>query len=234
MAMAMKIIKKVMQKKTIKLNQLEIKLEKQHEKREWEAHTSGLDVLISTILSQNTSDSNSSRAFKSLKKVYPSWTKAARAHKASITKAIKSGGLAKVKAGYIKSALKRVKDDFGTYSLQKLKKKPIDESLEYLTSFDGVGEKTAACVLLFAFGKKVMPVDTHVHRVTHRLGLIKETADRQKSFQFWFGQNNIVDYYNLHLNMVRHGRLICKARNPKCDECALREACAYYNRRKRK
>ncbi len=220
-----------MQKKTIKPNRLEKQLEKQHRKREWEPHGSGLDVLISTILSQNTSDNNSSRAFKSLKRDFPTWKKAAHARKSSIARSIKAGGLATIKAAYIKSALKKVKADFGSHSLSKIKPKPIEESLDYLTSFDGVGEKTAACVLLFAFGKKVMPVDTHVHRVTHRLGLIEKTPNRQKSFQFWFGQNNIVDYYNLHLNMVRHGRLICRAQNPKCSECILRDRCAYYKER---
>ncbi|HEQ99510.1 MAG TPA: endonuclease III [candidate division Zixibacteria bacterium] len=220
-----------MRKKTLRLNQLEKKLERQHRKREWEAHGSGLDVLISTILSQNTSDNNSSKAFASLKRDFPGWEKAARARKSSIARSIESGGLARIKAGYIKSALQKVKNDMGSYSLNRLKEKPIEESLEYLTSFDGVGEKTAACVLLFAFGKKIMPVDTHVHRVTHRLGLIEESRDRLKSFQFWFGQNNIVDYYNFHLNMVRHGRLICRARNPKCDECLLKENCAYYKKR---
>lgn len=210
------------------IRQLEKKLEKAYGKRQWQAHGSALDVLISTILSQNTSDSNSSRAFDSLKSSFVEWNQVAKAGVSKIEKSIKSGGLAKIKAKYIKQALRRIFDDFGEYSLEKLENMPIEKSLEYLTSISGVGEKTAACVLLFALGERIMPVDTHVHRVTRRLGLVPGNADRGKSFQFWFGKKPIVDYYSFHLNLVKHGRVTCLARKPRCMHCVLNKQCAYF------
>jgi len=212
----------------MRLSLIEKKLEKAYGKRRWKPHGSAMDVLISTILSQNTSDTNSGRAFESLLETFIGWDAVAKARIGVITKSIKSGGLAKIKANYIKEALGQIYHDFGRYSLISLKKMPVEKSLPYLTSLNGVGEKTAACVLLFAFGKKIMPVDTHVHRVTKRLGLVPKNADRQKSFQFWFDKKSIVDYYSFHLNLVRHGRVTCLARKPRCGHCVLNKQCAYY------
>jgi endonuclease-3 len=212
----------------MRLSLIEKKLEKAYGKRRWKPHGSAVEVLISTILSQNTSDTNSGRAFESLMHAFNGWDAVANARIGTITKSIKSGGLAKIKAKYIKEALCQIYDDFGRYDLSSLKKVPIDKSLQYLTALNGVGEKTAACVLLFAFCKKIMPVDTHVHRVTKRLGLVPKNADRQKSFQFWFGKKSIVDYYSFHLNLVRHGRITCLARKPMCGHCVLNKQCAYY------
>jgi endonuclease-3 len=212
----------------MRLSLIEKKLEKAYGKRRCKPHGSAVDVLISTILSQNTSDANSSRAFKSLVNTFNGWDAVAKANLRAIAKSIKSGGLAKIKAKYIKEALEKIHQDFGRYSLDILEEMSIDQSLKYLTALNGVGEKTAACVLLFTFGKKIMPVDTHVHRVTRRLGLVLENSDRQKSFQFWFGKKSVVDYYNFHLNLVRHGRVTCLARKPRCGHCVLNKQCAYY------
>jgi len=216
----------------MKLRKIESGLEKHFGRKIRKSRGSAVDVLISTILSQSTSDINSGRAFGSLKASFKSWEAVGRASLGRIEKSIRAGGLARIKAGYIKKALGRIRRDYGKYDLSGLKKMGIEESLKYLTSFPGVGEKTAACVLLFAFGRKVMPVDTHVHRVSVRLGLVPEGSDRGKTFQFWFGQNNIVDYYNLHLNMVQHGRVVCLARKPRCGECVLRSSCLYFKNRK--
>lgn len=216
----------------MRLRTIEKRLDGRYGARAWKPRGPAVEVLISTILSQNTSDINSNRAFIALKSNFPSWESVRSASLRKIESAIKIGGLASIKAVYIKTALERIKKDVGEYDLSGLKHRSAAESLTYLTSFQGIGEKTAACVLLFAFGMKIMPVDTHVHRIGIRLELVPEGSDRGKSFQFWFGQKNIVDYYNLHLNLVRHGREICLARKPRCEECVLNDLCAFYKRRK--
>ncbi len=216
----------------MRLKTIEKRLARRYSARAWKSRGSAVDVLIATILSQNTSDINSARAFKSLKTTFPSWESARTAPLRKIENAIKIGGLAKMKAAYIRAALERIKKDNGKYDLNRLKRRPLNESLAYLTSFHGVGEKTAACVLLFAFGLKIMPVDTHVQRVSQRLGLVPRENNRGKTFQFWFGQKNIVDYYNLHLNLVRHGRETCLARKPRCADCVMNDLCGFYNERK--
>lgn len=195
--------------------------------RDFKPHGSAIDVLIGTILSQNTSDLNSSRAHRNLKKKFPAYRALGSADRDEIAEAIKSGGLADRKAKSISNALKQIKSDQGRYTLSNLKKLTDKDALKYLISLPGVGEKTAACVLLFALGRNVMPVDTHIHRITHRLGFVQKTNDRSKSFQFWFGQY-IDDYYTFHLNLIRHGRLICKAGRPLCVRCVIRNWCKYF------
>ncbi len=212
----------------MKLKKLDELLKKAYRKRKWKPHGSALDVLIGTILSQNTSDVNSERAFESLKSGFKGWKSIDDAPLSKIEEAIKSGGLAKSKSRYIKSALNKVHQDHGRFSLEKIKYYPLEKGLDYLTSFDGVGSKTAACVLLFAFGKPIMPVDTHVHRVSWRMGLVPESDDREKTFKFWFDQSDNLDYYNLHLNIVRHGRRTCKSGSPLCGQCNLPRYCRYY------
>ena len=188
---------------------------------------SALATLIATILSQNTSDTNSGRAYKSLRNKFRDWSAAAAARLTAIEKTIAPGGLAKTKAAYIHAALQKVKQDFGEYSLESLKNWPVDKSLEYLTSFQGVGHKTAACVLLFALHKKIMPVDTHIHRVSNRIGLVDNINDREKTFEYYHCHKDINDYYSLHINLVRHGRGTCKASRPNCENCILREICRF-------
>jgi endonuclease III len=214
----------------IKSNLLEIetRLASEYQIRPWKLRSSAVDILISTILSQNTSDINSKRAFKSLKSSFSGWDEVALASIPEIRRSITPGGLANTKAGYIKSALKKIKSDQGRFSLQNLSEIDIRDSLKYLTAIKGVGEKTAACVLLFGFNKNIMPVDTHIHRITKRLGLVPNSYDRQKTFNFWFGQSVVLDYYNIHLNMVKHGRNVCVARKPKCDICVLCDLCAHF------
>jgi endonuclease-3 len=216
----------------MRLKTIEERLERRYGATAWKSRGSAVDVLIATILSQNTSDINSTRAFKSLKSTFSSWESVGVASLGKIENAIKIGGLAKMKATYIRDALERIKKDNGKYDLSGLKRQPTAKSLAYLTSFHGIGEKTAACVLLFAFGLKIMPVDTHVHRISQRLGLVPTGSDRRKTFQFWFGQKNLDDYYNLHLNLVRHGREICLARKPGCADCVINALCGFYKDRK--
>jgi len=186
-----------------------------------------LSELILTILSQSTSDINSRRAFESLKRRFPDWESARRARASSIAAAIKSGGLAKAKSLTIKSALNDIKKRRGELDLSFLHTSPLEEAREFLTSLAGVGPKTAACVLLFACNKKIFPMDVHILRITKRIGLILERLSDEQSHK---GMEKLVPskmHYSLHVNLIRHGRQICRPQNPKCDKCPLIEQCDY-------
>lgn len=180
-----------------------------------------LDQLIQTILSQHTSDLNSSRAFTDLVRRFPDWSAARDAPVTDVADAIRSGGLADLKARRIQAVLRQLGDD----DLEDLAEQPPDDALARLTALPGVGPKTAACVLLFACGRPVLPVDTHVHRVALRLGLIPQgtrTAAAQARLEAQLAPD---DVYSFHVNMIRHGRAVCRARNPRCAACGLRDHC---------
>lgn len=192
-----------------------------------------LDELLVTILSQNTTDINSDRAYQNLKSRFKNWEQVRRAPTALLEKTIKVGGLGGIKAPRIKRILEEVKNGNGSYDLSFLRKWKTDKVFSYLTTFEGVGEKTAACVLLFSLGRPVMPVDTHILRVSKRLGLVEED-DTPSSTQEEL--NRLVPktaIYRFHLNLIRHGRLICKAQNPRCEVCCLRRNCRWYKENKR-
>ncbi|NPV53338.1 MAG: endonuclease III [Firmicutes bacterium] len=187
-----------------------------------------LDALIMTILSQNTSDINSHRAFANLKERFPSWDDARRADVGEIRDAIKVGGLAQVKTGRIKQALERIQGEHGRLGLEFLKDMDAGDALRYLRSFEGVGPKTAACVLLFGCGRPIFPVDTHIHRIARRLGLIGKDVGADEAHEV-LGElvpDDIV--YELHVNMIAHGRTRCRPHNPRCDDCLLAGECWYY------
>jgi len=185
-----------------------------------------LDVLIGTILSQNTSDTNSHRAFQSLKRAFPSWRAVAEARVSGIASAIRSGGLARTKAPRIRAILQHLVRERGTADLEFLERLPRNQALGYLMSLPGVGPKTASCVLLFGFGKPVLPVDTHVHRVSRRLGLVDERASPAKAQEVLEQFVPPKDRLSFHLNLIAHGRAICKPR-PRCRECVLLALCPY-------
>jgi endonuclease III len=187
-----------------------------------------LDILIQTILSQNTSDQNSWRAFRSLKKQYPRWTLVVAARPAAIALAIRSGGLSNIKAPRIREALGLIQKQEGRFSLDRIKTLSNEDALNYLTSFRGVGIKTAACVLLFGLGRPVMPVDTHVHRVTRRLGWVGPNIPAEQAgavLEKMIAPRRILA---LHLYLVRHGRKICRAPRPLCRECPLPAYCRFF------
>ncbi len=186
-----------------------------------------LDELILTILSQSTTDINSRRSFESLKVRFPDWESARRARPSSIAAAIKSGGLANAKSAVIKNALNEIKSRRGELDLSFLKTAPIGEAREFLTSLAGVGPKTAACVLLFACDAEVFPMDTHILRITKRLGLIPERCSDEQAHELMEKRIPPGKFYSLHINLVRHGRQICRPQNPKCDKCSLIEHCEY-------
>ncbi len=189
-----------------------------------------LDLLVQTMLSQNTTDTNSFQAFRNLKTAYPNYEDLLAASDEDIAELIRVGGLADTKARRIKEALIKIKRDAGAIDLSFLSSLNREEAEEYLLALPGVGPKTAAVVLLFAFGFPVMPVDTHVYRVSGRLGLVPEGAsikETQRILEEIVPQDK---YLSLHLNLIWHGRRICKARGPKHEECALRTLCDYYLR----
>ena len=184
--------------------------------------------LILTVLSQNTNDTNRDRAFASLKKKYPGWREVAGASPAGIARAIKTGGLANIKSKRIIKILKQIGEKSADYSLRFLKKMSDQDAWDYLMEFEGVGPKTASCVMLFSLGRRTMPVDTHVHRVSARLGLIPDGCTAESAHDWYIELALPVDIYQLHLNMVQHGRTICRPQKPKCEKCPLKRHCLYF------
>ena len=184
-----------------------------------------LEELVLTILSQNTSDVNSERAYASLRERFPTWEGVASARPAQIAAAIRGGGLAKVKAPRILAVLREIRRREGRLDLSWMHDATDAEVDEYLTSLPGVGPKTVACVLAFSLGRSALPVDTHVHRVATRLGLIPPGMPAAKA------HGALADVIPprlrvpMHVGWIRHGRTICKAGRPRCEECPLVELC---------
>jgi endonuclease-3 len=189
-------------------------------------HSDGpLAELILTILSQNTSDLNTDRAFASLWSAFGSWEAIVAAPAPAIADAIRSGGLAEIKAPRIKGVLEAIQRDRGSLSLDFLGALPVNDARAYLTSLKGVGPKTAACVLLFALGMPAMPVDTHVHRVSRRLGLIGPKVSAEAAHQLLEASIPPAQMYDAHMLLIRHGRVLCKALRPRCNDCPLTAVC---------
>lgn len=191
-----------------------------------------VDLLVMTILSQNTSDINSSRAFERLKSRFSSYAEILDASREEIADAIRPGGLADIKAARIKGALERLRDDFGSVDLSPLQKMSAEEARSYLISIPGIGPKTASVLLLFGFGMPAMPVDTHVYRVSRRIGLVPENASIEEAQRILEEITPREKYLSLHINLIRHGRLVCKARNPLCERCEVRGLCRYMQTRR--
>ncbi len=196
--------------------------------RDWQPDDSPLNVLVQTILSQNTSDTNSRRAFKSLLASFPRWEDVASAEVHQIADAIKGGGLGEIKARYIKQALGEVQRKRGCLELDFLNELPLDEARDWLTQLPGVGTKTANCVFLFSLGRPALPVDTHVYRVAMRLGLIDAGITVEKAHRLLESLVPPDKVYPFHVLMIEHGRKVCKAQRPRCPACALRRHCLYF------
>lgn len=184
-----------------------------------------IDELISTILSQSTTDSNTDRAFASLTSRFDSWDEVADAPTECVVDAIRVGGLANQKAPRIQSVLRSIRETRPDYDLSFLATIDPDEAAEWLTRFPGVGPKTAACVLLFSLKQPVMPVDTHVHRVSLRLGLVPEGTNAERAQKLLEAIIKPDDRYNAHLLFILHGRVTCIARRPRCEVCVLADIC---------
>ena len=187
-----------------------------------------LSELIQTILSQNTADINSDRAYASLMARFGGDWEAVRAAPTSeIADAIRIGGLAEVKAVRIKAILDEIEGRLGRLDLTFLHDVSLEEGRAFLRSLGGVGPKTAACVLLFACGKPALPVDTHVHRVSQRLGLVPPKANAEQAHALLEALIPADDVYRFHMNLIRHGRQICKAQRPLCPSCPVSQLCPY-------
>lgn len=187
-----------------------------------------LEELILTILSQNTSDRNSGRAWRSLQLRYRSWEAVLAADTSELYEAIKSAGLGNIKAPRIQSVLQEIFDRRGSFDLHFLRELPMAEAKRWLTSLPGIGPKTAACVLCFACDMPALPVDTHVHRVSQRLGLIGPKVGADAAHDLLEQAVPPDDVYAFHVNMILHGRQICHAQRPECGRCPLVDLCDYY------
>ena len=186
-----------------------------------------LDMLIATILSQNTNDKNSHRAYTLLRSKYPAWKDVAQAPLKSVKSAIRVGGMANQKSVRIKETLAAVHSQYGKYDLSSLKKKNNEGVIEELTSLNGVGVKTASCVLLFSMGRDVFPVDTHVHRICNRLGLAGGSSTPEKTFEAMRPLIPKGRGYSFHTNLIRFGRKVCRSQNPDCGICPVYDECIY-------
>jgi endonuclease-3 len=187
--------------------------------------TDPLEELILTVLSQHTSDVNADRAFTSLRASFPTWEQVVDASEVTLADAIRSGGLANTKAPRIQAILHEVRDREGAFDLSRLREMSDADARAYLMSLPGIGPKTAAVVLSFALGRDAIPVDTHVHRVAQRLGLVPAdvSAERADASLHDLVPNGLRT--RLHVGLIRLGREICKAPTPRCALCPLKDLC---------
>jgi endonuclease-3 len=180
---------------------------------------------VLTVLSQHTSDTNRDRAYADLRRRFPEWDEVADAALPALARAIRRGGLGPTKAVRIRAMLRGIRESGVTLDERAFTGMKDQELWDTLVALPGVGPKTAACVLLFSLDRPYFPVDTHVHRVAIRLGLVPPRSDAvatQKAFQASVPED---DMYALHMNLIRHGRAVCVAQRPRCSECVLRDLC---------
>ena len=213
-----------MKKKAIEVHE---RLMKKFGEPIWRNPLPAIDELVSTFLSQNTNDVNRDRAFDSLRAKFPTWEEVRDAPESEIIEAVRIAGLANTKGPNIKRALRQISDERGNLDLNFLKKMPVEEARAWLTRFKGVGPKTAAIVLLFSLGMPSFPVDTHIYRVTGRVGLRPEKISVEKTHPYLEDLFPPESYYAVHLNIIRLGREICKARKTNCAQCPLLAICDY-------
>ena len=191
----------------------------------WNPRYDPASELVYTILSQHTSDANSTRAFQSLMESFGSLEEVASAPEEEIEDAIRMGGLARIKAGRIKGVLRRIADEVGSYDLSFLGEMTLAEAKDWLKALPGVGPKTAAIVLCFSLGMPAMPVDTHIFRVSKRLGLIGPKVSADQAHDILEPMVAPDDVFPFHMYLILHGRRVCKALRPRCDDCVLAWGC---------
>ena len=218
----------------------------------WERRLDPTSELVLTILSQNSADLNAERAFESLRREFPSdrppevhrpgpgwggaglstapppdWSAVERAPLDQLVEAIRPGGLAARKAPRIQATLRTIREARGDYALEFLADLPALEARDWLTRIDGVGPKTASVLLLMSFGMPLMPVDRHVERVSKRIGLIPPTATADEAHEIFLALLEPDQAYEAHVNLIRHGRLVCHARRPECERCPVAARCRF-------
>jgi endonuclease-3 len=196
---------------------------------EWRNPLPPIDELVSTILSQNTNDANRDRAYKALRAAFPTWEAVRDADPAVVIAAIRPAGLANQKGPRIQQVLRDITLQRGDLDLSFLADLPADEARQWLLQFKGVGPKTAAIVLQFSLGMPAFPVDTHIYRVSGRLGLRPASVSAEGAHAILASLLPPDTYYPAHLNIIHLGREICQARRPRCPNCPLQDLCAYYS-----
>lgn len=195
---------------------------------EWRNPLPPLDELVSTILSQNTNDANRDRAFQALRQRFPTWEAVRDAEEQAVIDAIRPAGLANQKGPRIQNVLREITRQRGELSLDFLSDLPEAQARDWLMSFKGVGPKTASIVLLFSLGKSAFPVDTHIYRVSGRLGLRPDHLNADQAHEHLAKLFPAQAYYAAHLNLIRLGREVCQARRPYCDRCPVQDLCEFY------
>lgn len=195
---------------------------------EWRPGVDPMDELVSCILSQSTSDTNRDRGFYALKANYGSWGEIAEAPVEELIDVIRPAGLANQKAPRIQAILQRIAEERGAYNIDFLADLPLDEARQWLTSFDGIGPKTAAIVMCFAFGRPSFPVDTHVHRVGQRIGFLPNGISADKAHPVMETLFPPERHYAGHLYIIYHGRQTCTARVAHCERCPITAYCDYF------
>lgn len=192
-----------------------------------DAHADPVHELVLTILSQNTSDTNRDVAYAGLRARFATWEEVRDAPTGELEEAIRPGGLAPTKAPRIQAVLRELGKPI---DLDWLSDAPREHALGYLTALPGVGRKTAACVMIFSFDRPEIPVDTHIYRLGGRLGLFRENASFDEAHDEMLAITPPEDAYELHVNLITHGRTLCKPANPRCERCTLARMCPYRRR----
>lgn len=210
------------------INQISELLREEYGHLKWRPHRDPMSELILTILSQHTSDTNSGRAFEKLVGRFGNWEDVRNASLAEIASAINCAGLGQIKSVRIKGILEEIAARRGSLDITFLGGLPFDEARAWLRSLPGVGPKTAACVLLFSMQQPAFPVDTHVHRLARRLGLVDGKASAERTQDALEAMVPAETVYDFHINLIAHGRRTCKAQRPRCGECVLASLCPSY------
>ncbi|MCY4063269.1 MAG: endonuclease III [Chloroflexi bacterium] len=195
---------------------------------DWSRNQDGMDELISCILSQSTNDMNRDRAFARLKERFPNWEAVRFAALGDLIDAVRPAGLANQKAPRIQEALAVIFEKAGEYSIDFLNDLPLDEAKDWLVSLKGIGPKTAAIVLCFAYGRPAFPVDTHIFRVCKRVGFLPAKLSADDAHPVMEAIAPPEDYYQFHIQVIQHGRDTCHARKPACERCPISEHCDYF------
>jgi endonuclease III len=201
--------------------------------RPWRRHHPPVDELVTTVLSQSTTDANQHRAFAALEAAFDGWRAVREAPTEEVERAIRPAGLATQKAPRIQRILEIVSGEPRGADLEWLGAAPLDEAMAFLTALPGVGPKTAACVLCFSFDRPVLPVDTHVHRIALRLGMVPPRTPPGRTQERLTRLVPPDAIYATHMRMVAHGRSLCRPTAPRCGECPLLALCPEGRRRRR-
>jgi endonuclease-3 len=211
-----------------KIRQILDLLRREYGVPQWQPHSDPISVLVQTILSQNTSDTNSRGAFQSLLASFYSWEEVANADVDAIADCVRCGGLGRIKAQRIKQALGEIVRRRGRLELDILSQLTPSDAEDWLQKLPGIGLKTARCILLFSLGMPILPVDTHILRVSKRLGLIISKASLREAHYILGEAVPPADVYQFHILVIQHGRKTCQARNPRCSDCVLQKMCINY------